>query len=189
MSILIIGLTLLLAQWLGRYWRRPRQRMVNVWFGRFGSFARQYALTRGTIGVFLLIALPVLVVGGIQYVLVSQNYLLAWLGFSLFVMLFAWGPRDLDQDVKQYLEAENENTRSILAEPLIFSYRNVHHDEGAAGVIKGVFYQGLVRWFGVVFWFLVLGAAGALMFRLAHALLCESRNRALLSQAQAATAR
>jgi len=189
MSILIIGLTLVLANWLGRRWRRLRQRTVNLWFGQCGSFLRGRRFTGGALGVVLLVSLPPLLVGAVQYLLTVHSMQLSWFLLSLLVVLFSWGPRDLDQDVANYLEAENEPARSILAEPLIFSYRNPHHDEGTKGVIKGVFYQGLVRWFGVIFWFLVLGAAGALLFRLAHALLCESRNRALISEAQAGIAR
>jgi len=63
---------------------------------------------------------------------------------------------------------------------LTHTYRQVS-GEGDEVIIKGIFYQGLTRWFGVLFWFMVLGGAGALLFRLAHVQAGAPESRARLS--------
>jgi AmpE protein len=188
MSILIIGLAMLITHVLGMHWRRPRQRLVNLWFSSVAHYFGRGGAARAILGLVVTIGLPAAIVGLAQWTLAREGALL-WFGFSLLALLFAWGPRDLDRDVRRYLEADNDDERQIHAEALTYSYRDPSRNTHRAGVIKGVFYQSLVRWFGVIFWFLLLGAAGAIAFRLAHATLSEPRNRALLSEVQIATAR
>src|SRR5690606_5523145 len=70
---------------------------------------------------------------------------------------------DLDRDVDAVLDAPDPASRRDAAARLA--------DDGSAsvdgpGVIEAVFRNGLRRWFGVLFWFLLLGPFGALGYRL-----------------------
>ena len=132
-------------QWLGRLLGGQ-----SAWQGRFG----------------LLIAagLPVLAVAAVQYLLDGNFYGLPLFVFALLVLVYTWGPRDLDLDVDAVIGAPDPGSRRTAAHSLF--------PEGGEPVIEGpalveaVFRCALWRWFGVLFWFLLLGAAGAIAYRL-----------------------
>ena len=132
-------------QWLGRVFGGQ-----SVWQGRFGLL----------IGV----GLPVALVGAGQWLLDDRAYGLPAFGFALLALLYTWGPRDLDLDVDTVIEATDPEARRAAAASLF--------PEGGEPVIEGpalveaVFRCALWRWFGVLFWFLVLGASGAILYRL-----------------------
>lgn len=122
----------------------------SVWQGRFG--------------LLFGVGLPVLAVAAVQYLLDDRWFGLPAFGFSLIVLIYTWGPRDLDLDVDGVVEATNVESRRAAAVAL--------YPEGGEPVLEGpqlveaVFRCALWRWFGVLFWFLLLGAAGALFYRL-----------------------
>ena len=132
-------------QWLGRLFAGQ-----SVWQGRFG--------------LLLGVGVPVLLTAGVQWLLWGNFYGLPLFLFALAVLVYSWGPRDLDLDVDAVIEARDAPSRRAAAEALF--------PEGGEPVIEGpslveaVFRCALWRWFGVLFWFLLLGPAGALLYRL-----------------------
>ncbi|MCP4001627.1 MAG: regulatory signaling modulator protein AmpE [Gammaproteobacteria bacterium] len=85
--------------------------------------------------------------------------------FSVFVLLFCLGPRDLGEEVDEYRKAvidNNPDEAHMLASELL-------EYEPEAGVMPDVehaiYAQANNRIFGVVFWFAVLGPVGAWLFR------------------------
>lgn len=108
-------------------------------------------------------------------------------GFGLLEMLlgiavltYCLGPESFDELVNQYLRACEEKdvrqaqliAKKILLEPVS---NNIHHL--SAQVTRAVFYEAEKRLFGVLFWFLLLGPAGALLYRMAVFLAEESYAR------------
>lgn len=180
MSIVIIGLVLVIIHIFSGFWPRFRVGLYRRYF--------QFALGQRASTLRLLAALlvPLLTVAALQIYLLGLGPTWPWFLFSLFMVLITWGSRDLDQDISAYLHADSESERRRAAEVLIATYRRPMEGEGTDSVVRGVFYQALVRWFGTLFWFLVLGATGALAFRLPHVLLSEAANRRLLSGRQLA---
>ena len=105
--------------------------------------------------------------------------------FALAALVYTWGPRDLELDVDKVVEARDPAERRAAAAALF--------PEGGDPVIEGpalveaVFRCALWRWFGVLFWFLLLGPAGALLYRLVSLAAQGEAQRALPpAQAQAA---
>jgi AmpE protein len=74
------------------------------------------------------------------------------------VLLFTLGPRDLDRDI-QAAAAGQEN--AVRARERLGLAADADAPQGAAAALHG----GLARWFGVLFWFAVLGIPGALAYR------------------------
>ena len=152
------------------------------WLGRV--FAGQGAW-QGRLGLLLAVGVPVLAVGAVQWLLDERWYGLPLFAFALAARVDTWGPRDLELDVDKVVEARDPAERRAAAAALF--------PEGGDPVIEGpalveaVFRCALWRWFGVLFWFLLLGPAGALLYRLVSLAAQGEAQRALPpAQAQAA---
>jgi AmpE protein len=115
-------------------------------------------------GLLIAVGLPLLAVGATQYLLDDLLYGLPAFGFALLVLLYTWGPRDLSLDVEAVIEAREPEARRAAASAL-FPEGGEPMVEGPT-LVEAVFRCALWRWFGVLFWFLLLGAVGALGYRL-----------------------
>ena len=141
---------------------------------------------QGRLGLMLAIGLPVAAVGVVQYLLRGHFYGLPGFAFALLALAYTWGPRDLDLDVDAVIEAGSNEARREAAVALF--------PEGGEPVLEGptlveaVFRCALWRWFGVVFWFLLLGAAGAVLYRLVS-LSAQGEAQRVLPPAQGEAAR
>jgi len=141
---------------------------------------------RGRFGLLLAVGVPVLVVAAVQWLLGERWYGLPLFVFALLALIYTWGPRDLELDVEAVVDAREPGERRAAAAALF--------PEGGEPVIEGpalveaVFRCALWRWFGVLFWFLLLGPAGALLYRL-MSLAAQGPAQAALPPAQAEAAR
>ena len=138
------------------------------------------------IGLLLAVGLPLLVVGAIQFFIDDLWYGLPAVFVALLALLYTWGPRDLNLDVEAVIEARGPEARRSAAATLF--------PEGGEPVVEGptlvaaVFHCALWRWFGVLFWFVVAGAVGALGYRLVS-LCAQGEARRSLPEAQRGVAR
>ena len=154
-------------QWLGRVFGGQ-----SAWQGRFG--------------LLLGVGLPVLLVATVQLLLGQSLYGLPLFLFALAVLVYTWGPRDLDLDVDAVVDARSAEARRTAAAALF--------PEGGEPVLEGpslveaVFRCALWRWFGVLFWFLLLGPAGAVLYRLIS-LSAQGESQRVLPEAQSEAAR
>jgi AmpE protein len=89
---------------------------------------------------------------------------LAGLLFAIAVLFYTWGPRDLDLDVEAVIEAADPLARRDAVARL--SPDGEPAALAGGRLVDAVFRSALRRWFGVLFWFLLLGPFGALMYRL-----------------------
>lgn len=116
------------------------------------------------VGLLLAVGLPLAGVGALQYLLDDLAYGLPAFFFALLTLLYTWGPRDLNLDVEAVIEAREPEARRAAAVSL-FPEGGAPTCEGPA-LVEAVFGCALWRWFGVLFWFMVAGAVGALGYRL-----------------------
>ena len=139
------------------------------WIGWLNRQFPDDGFWRGQWGIALALVPPLLVVGFFQIALDAQLLGVAELLFGVAVLFYAWGPRDLDVDVEAIVEAPDAAARREAVARL--------WPEGAAFaedgrvpdgplLVEAVFRNALRRWFGVLFWFLLLGPVGALGYRL-----------------------
>jgi AmpE protein len=141
-------------QWL--HWFDARFPSDSVWRGRYG--------------IVLALLPPLLVVALFQRALDEPLLGLAGLLFAIAVLFYSWGPRDLDLDVEAIIAAPDPVARRAAAARLALPGTTPSLD--APSLVEAVFRNAKRRWFGVLFWFLLLGPAGALLYRLT-ALACE----------------
>jgi AmpE protein len=146
------------------------------WLEWLGAQLGENTGWRGGLGLVFAIAPPLVLVGLLQAALHHEPLGLLSFLFALAILFYAWGPRDLDHDVEAVVEAGDPEARRAAAGRL-FPDRDAPSMDGGS-LVEAVFRCALWRWFGVLFWFLLLGPFGALLYRLVS--LCaqgEARKR------------
>jgi AmpE protein len=93
---------------------------------------------------------------------------LAWLAIAVIVLVYTLGPRELERDIDSILKAPDSISRESAIQAL-------RHDEeplpyNAPALVEAAMFAALRRRFGVLFWFFLLGPAGALLYRLGQTL-------------------
>jgi AmpE protein len=140
-------------------------------YGWYGGWLRwlnaqfpEGSVWRGTWGIALALVVPLLVVGLFQLALDQPLWGFVGLLFDVAVLFYCWGPRDLDLDVAAVLDAPDSTARRAAAARLWPQGAGVQLDGGS--LVEAVFRNAQRRWFGVLFWFCLLGPFGAVMYRL-----------------------
>lgn len=152
--------------------------------GQFNPFVNANAWS-GIYGALFSIGVPVLLCGLVQWLVQDWWWGLPEFVFSLVTLFLCIGPRDLDQDVDRLVHGATRDERFEALQGL--------PDEPPAAslalecqvIVDQVFLAALRRWFGVLFWFLIAGPAGALLYRLAKRASESAQLRSNLGQAHA----
>lgn len=121
------------------------------WQGRFGGLCS--------------VGLPVLVIAIPQFLFHGLGYGLPSFLLATVVLFYCWGPRDLDADIGAVTHAEDRDARLAALQSIPTDPPSPPLGLDGRSLVDAVFRAALSRWFGVLFWFLLLGAAGALLYR------------------------
>jgi adenosylcobinamide-phosphate synthase len=177
MALITVLLSLLIEHYLGTLEEFRRYR----WFTEFTNRIRAALperLADSPLAVALVLGLPTLVVLVLAAAL-AETWMVLGFGFGLLVLLYSFGPQDLEARVEAWLEArdrdDEESARWHVAEIL-----GADMPEDNQQVTRAVMETALVemheRLLAVVFWFVAFGPAGALLYRLAALLRNRTRN-------------
>jgi AmpE protein len=133
------------------------------WFAAWsGWLSARLGGNAGWLALALAAGLPALALGALAWAIADLAFGLALLALSVAALFYAWGPRDLDLDVDAVATAADAERRAAALANLELAPAAT---DGSA-LVDGVFRAALGRWFGVLFWFVLLGPAGALLYRL-----------------------
>ncbi len=133
--------------------------------------------------VLALLLVPLVLVGLVQALLDTPMHGLPGFLFAVVVLFYAWGPRDLDRDVEAAASADPVDRPLVVRSAF---GRDVPGSALAAAGLVGRAAQR--RWFGPLFWFVVLGPVGALLYRLAD-LVAHDDNGVVPAEQQAVVQR
>lgn len=163
----------------------------DTWLRWLDGRLAQNEFWRGRYGIAFGLVPPLLAVAMFQIALDAPLLGLVGLLFGIAVLFYAWGPRDLDLDVDAIVEARDLPARREAAARLSPGPDDAEDEHATAldgpALVEAVFRSALQRWFGVLFWFLLLGPFGALLYRLV-ALTAEGEPRRALPPDAAAGA-
>ncbi len=168
MTLIALLLGLLLERTLTHalHLREPR------WFDRYLDWAlARFRTVRGGRAMLLtivLVLLPVLPVGVIAWVFHEVLLGILYVAFGALVLVFSLGPRDLKDEVDDYVESlergDREAAERVARE--IMEHDAAQRTGTAPDTLEdAIFVQTNNRVFGVAFWFMLLGPAGAWLFR------------------------
>jgi membrane protein required for beta-lactamase induction len=167
-SVLALLLALGLERGLTHLFHLREPRWLDAWFDRASR-----ALGRGgggltLAGAALAVLLPVLPVAIVDRVLGSHLLGVPHFTFAVVVLLLSFGPRDLREEVDDYVAALERGDRDEAGRRANELLEGDAASRGAGrreAIEEAIFVQANNRIFGVIFWFMVLGPAGAWAFR------------------------
>jgi len=142
------------------------------WFSSYTGFCNE-TLSKlpgwsGPTGFLIILGLPLLAayfVNGLLYSVLGQ---FGTFFFAIAILIYNFGPRDLDADVRKVIRADDEEGQHDALESLLGGPIPEEKDACQTAAINAVFTKALKRWFAIIFWFAVLGIYGALLYRLAE---------------------
>ena len=166
MTIIAILLAFALCHFVRELGRIRKNQWLTRWVGFANDAFGRLPGWSDVLGFLVILAVPLMVLLLINSVLngalgTTGSFLLA-----LVVLIYSFGPRDLDTDIASILEADDEQQRSSALEELLGGPVPADDANCRSAAVGAVFEQALRRWFGVIFWFAVLGVVGALLYRM-----------------------
>ncbi len=121
----------------------------------------------GMTGFLVILGLPLLAAFLINGILFAALGTLGEFLLAIAMLIYTFGPRDLDIDVNRVIQAKDEEQQQRALETLLDGPIPDNEETCQVIAVESVFRKALKRWFGIIFWFAVLGIYGALLYRLA----------------------
>jgi hypothetical protein len=158
MKLLAILIAFGLFHWLGK----PKVLQSFGWWQAIINIGqKQTWLKPDWLKYLLLLLIPVLVVAWLAHLLSHQHdHQLWYLLFNCVVLYYCLGPEQLEISARDIQSSEQLEAQDSMQ-----------------WVVKKLTNEAVHRWFMVVFWFVVLGAAGALLCRLLDQLYQQQKSK------------
>lgn len=152
-----------------RYWR---------WFDRYQHTMHNRLSRWPTIFTLLACILPLLIIVGlIQFILAGIFYDIFQIIFDVIVLVYCLGPNNLWVDT--YAARNNpEQAKISFGIPTLESSQDFHY-----ALTRAIFVEAHQRIFAVLFWFVILGPVGAVLYR-ATALCAKQHELGLSAMAE-----
>jgi len=164
-------IAILIAFILCHFVRELRHLRRYEWVSSFINFSNETFKKipgwSGPVGFLFIIGVPLLAAYLLSNLLSSTLGQLGEFILAIAILILTFGPRDLDIDVRRVITADNDETQKEALETLLGGPAPVDQGDCQTAAINAVFLKALKRWFGIIFWFAVLGIYGALLYRLA----------------------
>ena len=143
------------------------------WFEYYTQAVVRLVRSNGVVQIIAVLVIPVLVVAVIQYLLQDFLLQLPYVAFSVLAFAYCLGPACLSSDVEFYLEARrlgDEDEALHYAGVITERAASTAPDQQTSDVTRAILYVANERIFAVIFWFVILGPAGAVLYRLTTSL-------------------
>jgi membrane protein required for beta-lactamase induction len=186
MSLIALIMAFVLEHGLTAVLHLREPRWLDRYCDRVGRVTGQKPYSLLIVAAIITIALPVAPVALASALIGTHLLGLLQLAFAVLVLLVSFGPRDLRDEVDDYLDALDRGDRDEASRRAKALLEADAAGRGAGlrdAVEEAIFVQANNRIFGVVFWFIVLGPAGAWMFRVSDLM----RRRAAFEAARGGT--
>jgi AmpE protein len=176
MTIIAILLAFGLCHFIRELGRFRKSQWLTTWVDFSNDAFGKLPRWADVVGFLVITAVPLVVLLLINQLLIAALGSTGYFLLALVVLIYSFGPQDLDTDVAEIVDAEDEDLRATALEKLLGKPVPENHDDARAAAVESVFREALRRWFGVIFWFAVLGILGAFLYRMADWLVKEDHN-------------
>lgn len=163
MALIAILLGIFLERFLGSLEEMRR----FSWLDLLAQQVRRQPWADGPAGVAAVVLVPVLAVLLLGALFSAIGWPLFFL-FAVLVLLYSFGPRDLEAEVEAFLDARergDEESAMLYAGDLLGSTSVDNSRKLTRAMLETMLAEANERFFGVVLWFIVLGPVGALLYR------------------------
>ena len=176
MTIITILLAFGLCHFVRELGRFRKRQWLTTWVDFSNDAFGKLPMWADALGFIVITAIPLVVLLLINELFVSAMGSTGAFLLALIVLIYTFGPRDLDTDVAEIIEAGDDTERNDALASLLRKPVPENPDEARAGAVESVFREALRRWFGIIFWFAVLGIVGAFLYRIVDWLVNEDHN-------------
>ena len=168
MSLISIILALAFDRLL-RHWHDLRD---LGWFEQYAaSLDRNIRLQNGAVKYVLVLLVPMTALLLLQYLLHGALFGIPYILFSIAVLIYCLGPDCILSDVDAYIDARrmgDDEEALHLACAISERPASAAPDQQTSDVIRAILFVANTRVFAVLFWFVLLGPAGAVMYRFSY---------------------
>ncbi len=146
------------------------------WFNRYLNWSQQLPwgewMSQSISGILITLA-PLLIAAGL-FQAMFEDILggIPELLFASIVLLFCLGPKDLQRQVQGFIDALDTGNEASV-QHLGSGFITTNPDKGSTysqSIAVGILKQAYIRTFSVIFWFVILGPLGAILYRSCHTL-------------------
>lgn len=165
MTIIAILLAFALCHFVRDLGRFRQDRWLRAWVNQAGESLSGLPGWSGVTGFLVLVGLPLLLLLLVNQALIGLLGSTGAFLLALAVLIYSFGPRDLDTDVAAVVDEQQPEQRAEALQELLGGPVPEDEQQCREAAVESVFQHALRRWFGVIFWFAVLGVAGAFLYR------------------------
>ncbi len=171
MTLIIIALCLFAERYLPELdgYRQP------TWFHSYLDWSRQLPwgewMSQSISGSLVTLTPLLLAIAILQSLFDNILGGIPELIFATFTLLFCLGPQDLQRQVRNLVDAidgQDEDSAEQISEKLITGEPDENTETYAQTLAIGISKQAYLRTFSVIFWFVILGPVGAVLYRSCH---------------------
>jgi membrane protein required for beta-lactamase induction len=171
MTFIIIALCLFAERFLldQEEYRQPE------WFRNYIAWSQRLPwgewISESVAGVLAILAPLLLAVGLLQAMFDDAMGGILELLFASLVLLFSLGPRDLYRQAHHFIDSWDEGDEGkakLIGGEFITDRMLQTPSSYAHSIANGILQQAYIRTFGVIFWFVILGPIGAVLYRACH---------------------
>ncbi len=173
MTIIAILLAFALCHFVRELGRCRQNQWLKSWINFSSDAFSRLPGWKDMLGFLLITSGPLLLLLLLNQLLYSALGTAGVFLLATAVLIYTFGPRDLDTEVAGIIEAQDEQARQQALEKIFGTAVPDDEDECRVLAVKSVFHEALRRWFGIIFWFAVLGITGAFLYRLVDWLVNE----------------
>lgn len=163
-------ISIILGLFLDRTFRHLHDLRDMTWFEFYVQKIHRYTCRRvPPLQFILILALPVSLLLATQILLQNILFNLPGFIFGVVVFIYCLGPACLSTDIESYIQARtlgDEDEALHYAGTITDTSASSSPDQQTSDVTRAILYIANERIFATIFWFVVLGPFGAMLYRL-----------------------
>ncbi len=163
-------ISIILGLFLDRTFRHLHDLRDMAWFEFYVSKIQRFTGKRlPPLQFIIILALPVTLLLSIQILLHDFLFNLPGFIFGVIIFIYCLGPACLSSDIEAYIHARtlgDEDEALHYAGTITDSAASTSPDQQISDVTRAILYVANERIFATIFWFVILGPFGAMLYRL-----------------------